>query len=275
MNKLLIALLSLLPFSAFAQSDDFGMDFSVGAEKKICKGVEFSLEGNARTQDNTSAIERWGIGGEFGFKLLKTKTFDLKASAGWEFLWQRNLAECKEHITEESYHTPDGDIIETYKDGYNRTLGYWRPRHRTTISVSGTYHPNKRWTFSLKEAVQYSHYAGVTRTTERYRLEDEDDPESLHRIGDKVKEMQPKDRVVLRSKAAAQYDIKHSPFSPFASADYGCGLNYTVDKWKFTIGTDYKINKKNKFSVFYRFQTENDDDEPNGHILGLGYSIKL
>ena len=65
-----------------------------------------------------------------------------------------------------------------------------------------------------------------------------------------------------RSRLTAQYNIKGLPLDPYASAEYGCGLSYTTNKWKFTAGTDYKINKQNILTVFYRFQTENDGDDP-------------
>ena len=38
-------------------------------------------------------------------------------------------------------------------------------------------------------------------------------------------------------------------------------------------GYDYKINKTNKLTVFYRYTTEDDDDEVNGHLVGLGYKV--
>ena len=89
------------------------------------------------------------------------------------------------------------------------------------------------------------------------------------------KGIDPKDRFVLRSKLTVEYNIKGIPLNPFASVDYGCGLNYTANKWKYSVGADYTINKQHKFTLYYRFQTEDDDDEPNGHMLGMGYKIKF
>ncbi len=277
MNKTALLIAFLMPLTAVAQNDDFGMDFSAGAEKKICRGVDISIDGNVRTQDNTSTIERWNIGASLGVKLINTKKFDVKATAGWEFIWQNNMEEHKDHYEEEEYYTPDGVITDRYYDGYNLTDNYWRPRHRTTFSLTGTYHPNKRWTLALKESVQYNHYCHTTKDVYKYRLADEDDPESIFLKGNQAetKDVKAKDRTLLRSRLTVQYDIRHSNFAPYASVDYGCGLNYTTNKWKFTVGTDIKINKRNKFDIFYRFQHENDDDEPNGHLIGLGYSIKL
>lgn len=279
MNKLrlcIIAFCAVCTSNIFAQKeDDFGLDYCIEAEKKICKGIDFGLEANMRTQDNSSSIERYGIGGTLNVKLLNTKTFDVKFNAGWEYIWQRLLPETKEHYGEDTYMTPEGPKVVSYYDGFNLTLRSWRPRHRTTVGISANYSPNKRWTFSLKESVQYNHYASYTRNKERYRLDDPEDLLSIKYVDTKVEQKSAKDRFVLRSKISVQYDVRHSPFAPFASVDYGCGLNYSTSKWKLTAGTDYKLNKTNKLSAFYRFQHDNDDDEPNGHIIGVAYSVKF
>ena len=98
----------LFPFQASAQSDDLGMDFSFEAEKKIRKRVDFSIEGNARTQDNTQKIERWSVGGALGMKLYKSKKFDVKGSLKWEYLWINNLAETKDKYDQNYIQTDDG-----------------------------------------------------------------------------------------------------------------------------------------------------------------------
>ncbi len=266
----------LMPALTWAQSsDDLGMDISVSAEKKLCTNVDFTLEGNARTQDNTSKIERWDVGGTLGIKLINTKKFDLKASAGWEYIWQNNLAEREDKYETYEYYTPEGIITENVYEGYNETPNYWRPRHRTTVAITASYSPNKRWTLSLKESVQYSHYLSASKTTYKYRLQDEDDPQSIYLDGTKVKDIKAKDRTVLRSKVTVKNNIRHSAFSPYVSMDFGCGLNYKASKWKFTAGTDYKLSKKSKLDVFYRFQTEHDDEEPNGHLIGIGYNFRF
>ena len=65
------------------------------------------------------------------------------------------------------------------------------------------------------------------------------------------------------------------PKNPFASIDYGCGLNYTANKWKYTLGEEWSINKKHKITCFFRYQTEDYDDEPDGLMIGMGYKIKF
>ena len=92
---------------------------------------------------------------------------------------------------------------------------------------------------------------------------------------DHGKEYKAKDRVLLRSKLGVDYNIRNCPVDPYVSAEFGCGLNYSTNKWKFTAGADIKINKQNKIDLFYRYQIEDDDDEPNGHFIGLAYNLKF
>lgn len=266
MNKVLAFIFVLLPLTAFAQSDDFGFDLSAEAVKKLSRNASFAIEGNVRTQDNTSAIERYGIGGAFEFKFLNTKKLDIEATAGWEHIWQHHLSNA------EDKYKSDGMTLK----GRNITDSYVQPRHRTTVSIAGAYSPNKRWTFIIKESVQHNHYNAIDSigvTKERFLMDG--DGNQIVSSEEDMKQKGSRDRMVLRSKATVKYDIRRSHFVPFVSFDYGLGLNYTAFKRKFIVGTDYKLSKTNKVTAFYRFQTENDDDEPNGHIVGLSYSIKL
>jgi outer membrane autotransporter protein len=129
----------------------------------------------------------------------------------------------------------------------------------------------------LKETVQYNHYCREDSINQyEYRWKENGDGDRY--MGSPEidrKSVDPKDRFVLRSKFTVEYNVKGIPLNPFASIDYGCGLNYTANKWKYSVGADYTINKKHKLTLYYRFQTEDDDDEPNGLMLGMGYKIKF
>ena len=162
--------------SAFAQSDDFGMDFSLDVEKKIRPGMSFSVEGEARTQDNTRKIERWTVGGVFDMRLYQSpsKTINVKASLGWKYMWRYFLPEVN---TKYSYSLDgDGNAVHVY-DGYNDKEGYWRGSHRLSASLSASYKPSKRWEFSLKETFQYTYSRKANTMVAKYRLIDEDDPD--------------------------------------------------------------------------------------------------
>ena len=257
--SLMICGLSFLPL--FAQSDDFGLDFSLSAEKKLRPGMSFGLEGEARTQDNTGSIERWVVGGNFEYRLFQNndKSFNLKASAGWKYMWLFNLKK-----------------TNPKSDGYNVLDSHWRTRHRTRLSLAASFDPNKRWPFQLKETFQYTHIEKSSTKKEEWRqvYAESNEPE-LVLDETSTKNYKAKDRSVLRSKLTAQYDIRRCKLDPYAAVDYGCGLNYTANKWKFTAGTDYKLTKQSKLDFFYRYITEDDEDEPNGHLIGVGYQFKF
>ena len=81
----------------------------------------------------------------------------------------------------------------------------------------------------------------------------------------------------LRSRLQVSYNIKGFPFEPFAEVEVYNELDkaFALDKVRYTVGTEYKINKKNKLKVYYRYQDYADIDEVNGHALGLGYAFEF
>lgn len=267
-KRFVIGLLAVASFQfASAQSDDFGYELSVAGETKLYRGLKLEIEGSMRTQDDAERIDRFVVGAGLSYRLYQTldKRFSVKASAGFDYMWTYRLAETE--IKSDNY-VLEADNSITY--AYNETDSYWRNRHRTNVGLSLSYAPNKRWSFGLKETLQYTHFCNVDsigRTKWRFN----DDDELYSRFDPTSKGH--KDQTILRSKFSVSYDIKGIPIDLFASVEYGCGLNYTANKWKFTGGYDYKINKQNKLSLYYRYNTENDDDEVNGHMVGLGYKI--
>lgn len=258
--------ITLLSLSGMAQ-DDFGYDLSVAGEMKLARGLKLELEGSMRTQDDAERIDRFVLGAGLSYRLYQSldKKIVIKANAGFDYLWAYNLAET-DIKTDNYVLLPDNTPVYAY----NQTDSYWRNRHRTNLGLSFSYTPNKRWSFGLKESVQYSHFCKVDsigRT--KWRFNDDDE---LYSRPDPTSKGH-KDQTVLRSRISASYDIKGFPIDIVAAIEYGCGLNYKANKWKFMGGYDYKINKTNTLSVFYRYTTEDDDDEVNGHLVGLGYKI--
>ncbi len=289
MKKILTFLvLSCSLLTSYAQSDDFGFDFSVGAEKKLRPGTHVSLEGGVRTMDHTKKVDRWTVGVGADQRLFDNGIFDLKVGLKWEYMWINYPEQTKdktenyeyEHVVLDENDEPYSYYTDDYM-GYNHRHQFWRGRHRTSLSLTAGYQPNKRWSFSWKEVVQYSHYNKAKTTMDRYRVDDVEEDENgalaytYYLDNDNIKEYKAKDRVLLRSKVGVDYNIRKCPVDPYLSAEYGCGLNYSANKWKFTAGADFKINKQNKIDLFYRYQTEDDDDEPNGHFIGLAYNIKF
>lgn len=271
----------LMPATTFAQDNDFGLDFELGAEKKLAKGLKLGLEGNVRTQDNTTRIDRYGLGVDLSYKFFSTadKRWDAKVFGGFEYLWIQNLSTSEDKYYDDTddltnYASPDtpwqiGDV-----KGYNTLERYWRNRQRYSAGLSLGFTPNKRWSFSLKETFQYSHYNSVDSIGElKVRRKYNDDDKEYWKKSDDYEGKPSRHKTVLRSRLEAKYDIPMCKFDPFASVEYTAGLNYSTTKWKYTVGTDYKLSKTKKLSVFYRYNHEDDDDEPNGHLIGFSYNI--
>lgn len=90
----------LMPATTFAQDNDFGLDFELGAEKKLAKGLKLGLEGKVRTQDNTTRIDRYGLGVDLSYKFFSTadKRWDAKVFGGFSTCGFRISAPLKTSI---------------------------------------------------------------------------------------------------------------------------------------------------------------------------------
>lgn len=347
MNKKLIICLWVLSAGAMAQEqivtrdfstteskkNDFGLSFNLDAEKKLTSRMSLNFEGELRTQDNSSKVDRWTAGLGLQYKIYQTldKRFNLKAGLGINYTRLQTLTE-KSNFDKLSEHYDDEGNFNGYTEriGYRNTDSYWRDRIRTSMSLSATFSPSRRWSFSIKETLQYNRYCSTdsihrTRTSTTYykwrefgtkignleeygykwaemtdadgntetmyyydanvyepnnrgnRIYEKDEPDKTTPFTevDMKSPRKAADKWVLRSKLTVAYDIKSLPLTPYASVDYGFGLNYTTHKWKIFAGSEYTINKKNKLNLFYRFSHENDADEPNGHLVGIGYKLKF
>ncbi len=281
---LLVCTVALIMVATPTRGDDFGMDFSVEANKKLIDNrLTLGLGLDARTQDNTSQMERYGIEVGGNYKLIDTKQHTLKAGVTFEQMWMKNLSETKDTYKTKYYsdkfnylgNGEFGPIEKGYNVGHNYDASFWRGRSRLNMSVAYSVKLFKRLSVTLKETVQYNHFYQATtertkfRTKYRYNAAPTD---TVYTV-DEIKYC--KNRWMLRSKLTLQYSRKRCPWEPYVAVDYGCGLGNDAWKWKFIGGTEYKITKQHTLNVFYRYQKENDDDEPDGHIIGLGYSFKF
>ena len=109
MNKKLIICLWVLSAGAMAQEqivtrdfstteskkNDFGLSFSLDAEKKLTSRMSLNFEGELRTQDNSSKVDRWTAGLGLQYKIYQTfdKRFNLKAGLGINYTRLQTLTE--------------------------------------------------------------------------------------------------------------------------------------------------------------------------------------
>ena len=241
-----------------AQNSEFGTWTSAGIEKKLNKKWSIEAEGELRTQNNMKNIDRWSGSVGVDYKLCKF----LKLGLSYEFLYTYNREEWKDHYNSSNV-----------QNGYNVNHAYWMPKHRVSFDVTGS-HDFGRFSFSLRERVQYTHNDSTTVTRDKYRgLQNG----TLYLDETDSKTIDAKDKWVLRSRLQVEYNISHSRFTPYAYAELFNSMNdgMALDKLRLSIGSEYKINKKNSLKIGYIFNSSNDDDEPKGHILGISYTFKF
>lgn len=209
---------------------------------KVARGLNAFVEGEYRTHDGLSSTERWAGTVGLDYKALPF----LKLTGGYVYIHQHTELEI----------TKKGNIIPSY----------WQPKHRTFFAVTGSFRWN-RLIFSLRERYQY------TYRTEQYVPKFDDD--GVTPKDDELVEA--KSKHILRSRLEVEWDIKKSKFTPFASYELYNSLTegFAHDKSRYTVGTDYKFDKKHAVNFFYRYIDTADDDESAGHILGIGYKFKL
>ena len=207
----------------------------------LAKNLSGYVEGEFRTLNKLDGVERWAATTGADYKMCRW----LKMSASYTYMYRYH----------ESSTTKKGNIVS----------GYWQPRHRAAFSLTGSYSFD-RFTFSLRERYQYTYC--TEQSAEKW------DGDDGSKKADEVIEASHKH--VLRSRLKAEYNIRKSRFTPFATCElYNSFSGFTLEKTRWTVGTEYKINKRHSVSAYYRYIDKSDDDDRDGHVIGIGYSFKL
>jgi hypothetical protein len=154
----------------------------------------------------------------------------------------------------------------TYQDdgvSYNNWRpSYWGLRHRFNVSLTASY-KIQRVELSLRERWQYTYRH--SKVIDNFDF-DEGEWEDY--------EVKGKGKNVLRSRLQAEWDIPKCKFDPFASVEFH--TTRELEKTRFIIGVDHTMKKKHDFKLYYRYQLSGkSSDEPNIHMLGLGYTYKF
>lgn len=275
-STLLIAAFAIAPFfnsKAQADENEFGIWTTFEASKKINKKLKLDFEAEVRTIEGVGDIERVSLGAGASYKLTKW----LKASTGYIFIYSHSLDEKKIKLEDPLEIEGFGRFYD-----YNIDHDYWTERHRFHVSLTGEYKIG-RVEFSLRERLQYTRTNSAVTDESKYRWHqqfDEDYNEIAPSLEMTEKEPELKEtkyNTTLRSRLTAKWDIPKCKVNPFISAELYTRLDdwKGCDKMRYRVGASYKINKDNSVSLFYMYQNANDEDEPKGHAIGLGYSIDL
>ena len=241
---LLFILTAINPTSSLA--DDAGLIVTAEASHKFPCGLGLDLEGEFRSRNDFRTADRFSIGADLSYKVLPW----LKASGGYALLIDNNIEEI------------------TYNEelAYNNWRpSYWGPRHRFNVSLTAS-HKVQRVELSLRERWQYTYRPA--KTIDNFDF-DEGEWENY--------EVHGKGKNVLRSRLQLEWNVPNCKFDPFASVEFF--TTDRLDKTRFTVGVDRTVKKKHKFELFYRYQavngTDEEDGEPNRHMIGLGYAYKF
>lgn len=232
--------------AAHADSEG-GLILGVEAEKSITKKWGVALEVDMRSRNNFRTMDRWGFGLGTGYKFNKY----LKVDVGYKLL-DYNMREKISYKTSGAYN--------------HWRPSYWGIKHRVTASVTGQY----KFPFNLKIALRerWQMTCRPEKTVNRWDFDDE-------AWEDKVRASRCKHQ--LRSRLEISYDKKRALFTPFASVElYN---SWSLEKIRYTVGTDLRLSKQHSLTAFYRFQNQREVDEdeydPDMHFIGLGYKFKF
>lgn len=236
-RKLLIAALSLLcAASAGAQE----LWLNAEAKYSITKKLKADIEIEHRSLDHFKATSRWSGSVALSYKLLPW----LSASASYKFL--RDYDEGKV--------TKKGNIVDTY----------WQYANRAQVALAGSLKLGK-FELSLREAYQYTHF-NSTYANKYDSFGNAKDDEYI----------EGKSRNLLRSRIEAEYKHKKKCLvTPFASIELYNDFSdsFSVRKVRYTAGADFRINKHNSISVFYRFVDRTNSS--NSNVIGVSYQFKF
>ena len=281
-NLILAVLIMAAGQGLRAQDDDFGIWSEVNVEKKINRQLTIDGGVELRTRDNVSEVDRWS--GSIGADYKLTNW--LKASISYSLLYDNND---KEKST----------WGVTSKKGYPKLkythATYWGIRHRFNLSLTAS-KSFGNLSLSLRERWQYTYRPEktVSRWFERweYRIVEEDEVineyatyvydndgtllrEEEYLPGCEDHTYNGKGKNVWRNRLQAKYKVNRM-WRPYVAAEtFVAGGGF--DKLRMGAGTEIRLTKKHWLDVKYLFQKayDDDDDEGNRHVIGIGYTYKF
>ena len=246
-KRLIIAfLLASFFMPSHAQGDDFAVWTEANVEKKI--NSRWSVEGGAelRTRDNSKEIDRWSVGAEASYKF----TDWLKFSAGYMLI---------------------DDHRYKLNDKGTKYADFWGLRHRVNVSLTASQSFGDL-SVSLRERWQYTYRPEMT--VARYWL---DTNERKDRYEDEYADdhtYSGKGKSVWRNRLMLKYKLTRT-FRPYANVESSVASG--IEKMRYGVGTEIRLNKHHSLDAKYIYQRYYDDDadEANCHILGVGYTYKF
>lgn len=213
---------------------------SAEGRANITKALRANIEMEHRSRDGFGATSRWSAAAGLSYKCLPW----LRAGISYKFIYNRDGAK----------YTRKGNYIPAY----------WQSGHRLQVSATGSLTLGK-FDLSLREAYQFTHFPGQSVDkfgSDGYQKDDE--------------VIESENRQILRSRIQAEYKHKKKCLvTPFASVELYSDLadGFASSKVRYTAGADFRIDKHNSLSAFYRFVDR--IHSRNTNVIGIGYCYKL
>ena len=268
---LLAALATMLAIPIFAQKDEMGLWTELEVEKKMNKRFDLSAGLDFRFNDNVGETSRWRVTLGGSYKLLDW----LKTGVTYQCISDLSRGEVKE-----DYKKSNGKF-----NGYNVDEASRRDKHRFTFDLTGKWKVG-RFSISLRERYQYTHTVAADVDRVRYR-----DQAPGGYFGDAYNfgpyqwltqefaedHKGHKNSHLLRSRFEVEYDIPNCKLTPSVSYELKSSLQdaMATDGARVTAGVDWKLNKKQSVSVAYIFDDGHYGDDPNLHVVKIGYKYKF
>ena len=252
---LMLMALTMPTLQAKAQANDFGMFYELELQKKLSPKWSLGAEAGLRTRNDSKTTDRMNIGLSADYRLLKTSNASLKAAAGYTLLYDNN----PEKLTYKSNGLPK-----------KWTPAYWGLRHRFNLGLSGSLDVG-RFSFGLRERFQLT--MRPQKAGQRYAFGYDDQRLTSH----EQQAVSSKTKGMLRSRLQVEYNIAHSKVDPFANVEMFSD-NHGIEKMRYQAGLEWKPAKQHALTLTYRFQDisgEDDDNDVDSHLIGLGYKFKF
>ena len=228
-----------------AQSD-FGLWSEVNIEREVNRDLEIGGGIEIRRRDNLKEADRLSIGVDASYRLTKW----LKVNGGISLL-------------EDNRYKVSSNL--------RKYASYWSPRVRFTVGLTASQSFGKL-TFSLRERWQYTLRPEYT-TVRYWTYTDEEDDIYEDEIADRHT-YSGKAKHAWRNRLQAKYKLTKM-WRPYINAE--TNVSHGLEKIRCAAGTEIHLTKHHWLDLKYLYQhcPNDDDDEGDKHVIGVGYTYKF
>ena len=246
-NRIIVlAVLMTATVTEMRAQDNLGLWAEVNVEHKVSKRLEVGGGIEVRRRDFFRDPDRISVGVDVAYKL----TDWLKLNGGVTLM-------------EDNRYKVSGNL--------SKYAEYWSPRARFFLGLTASQSFGD-FTLSLRERWQYTYRPEMT-VNRYWTYTDEDDDAyegefaDTHTFGAKGKH-------AWRNRLQLKYKLSKM-WRPYVNIE--TNVSHGLEKIRYAAGTEIRLTKKHVFDLRYLYQQtpNDDDDEGDRHIIGLGYTYKF